>query len=383
MGAQELFERILGSLHEAALDDAHWPATASLIDEACGSKGNLLAFGEERSLEDIKIFLARFCYRGERDEPLEQLYFDVYHAIDERALRFRRLPDSQLVHIAELYTDQERKTSPVFNDILPAGKVQNGPIVRMDGPNGSNIAWHIADPIDGDGWSSSQVEMIERLLPHIRQFVRVRHALVNAQALGTSLTDLLDNARTGVVQLDRRGRIVVANRRARDILRKGDGLTDRDGLLRASLPADDTALQELLSRALPPFGGQASSGSMTVKRSVLSPRLVLHAVPVSDERTDMFTSTVAALLLVVDPASRGRIDPALLKDLFGLTPAESQVATMLAEGRTIRQIAVATGRSEGTIRWHVKHIFGKLGVSRQVELVQLVMSLADLPLAQQ
>ena len=383
MGAQERFERILGSLHEAALDDAHWLTASGLIDDACGSKGNLLVFGEGRSREDTKILFARFCYRGKRNKQFERQYFDVYHSIDERVIRFRQLPDSRLVSVAELYTEQERKTSLVFNKALPAAEAQNGPIVRLDGPNGSNIAWHIADPIDGDGWSSSQVEMIERLLPHIRQFVRVRHALVNARALGTSLTDLLDNARIGAVQLDRRGRIVVANRRARDVLRKGEGLTDRDGFLRATLPADETALQELLSRTLPPFGVQASGGSMTVKRSVVSPSLVLHAVPVSDERTDMLTSTVAALVLVVDPASRVRIDPAVLNDLLGLTPAESQVAVMLAEGRTIRQIAVATGRSEGTIRWHVKHAFGKLGVSRQVELVQLVISLADHPLAQQ
>ena len=55
MSDQELFERILGSLHEAALDDAHWPATAGLIDEALGSKGNFLVFGERRSREDVEI----------------------------------------------------------------------------------------------------------------------------------------------------------------------------------------------------------------------------------------------------------------------------------------------------------------------------------------
>ena len=383
MGAQERFERILGSLYDAALDDAHWLTAAGLMDDACGSKGNLLAFSEVRSREDTKVFLTRFCYRGERYKHFERRYFEVYHPIDERIPRFRQLPDSRLVHGAGLFTDQERKTSPVFNEALPGAEVQNGLIVRLDGPNGSQVAWQIADPIDGDGWSSSQVETIKHLLPHIRQFVRVRHTLVDARALGSSVIGLLENARFGVIQLSRRGRIVASNRTACDILRKGDGLTDRGGFLHASLPADDVALQKLLSRVLPPFGGQASGGSTTVKRSVLSPRLVLHVVPLSDERADMLTGTVAALVLLVDPASPRRIDPALLKDLLGLTTAESQVATMLAEGYTIRQIAAATGRSEGTIRWHVKHIFGKLGVSRQVELVQLVMSLADLPLTQQ
>ena len=383
MGDQELFERILGSLHEAALDDAHWPATAGLIDEAIGSKGNFLVFGERRSREDVEILLKRFCYRGERNEYFERLYYDVYHSSDERMPRFRQLPDSRLVRVAELYTDQERKTSPAFNEAMPLGETQNGLNVRLDGPGSSHIGWQTADPVDGDGWLTARIETIERLLPHIRQFVRVRQSLVSARALGSSVTRLLESTRFGVIQLDRRGRIVAANDRARDILCKSDGLSDRDGLLCACTPADDAALQKVLGRALPRFGGQGASGTMIVKRSDVSPGLVLHTMPVSDERTDMRPSSVAALVLVVDPASRARIDPALVEALLGLTPAESHVAVMLAQGSTIRQIATETGRSEGTIRWHIKHIFGKLGISRQLDLVQMVMSLGDLPLAQQ
>ena len=383
MGDQELFERILGSLHEAALDDAHWPATAGLIDEAIGSKGNFLVFGERRSREDVEILLKRFCYRGERNEYFERLYYDVYHSSDERMPRFRQLPDSRLVRVAELYTDQERKTSPAFNEAMPLGETQNGLNVRLDGPGSSHIGWQTADPVDGDGWSTARIETIERLLPHIRQFVRVRQSLVSARALGSSVTRLLESTRFGVIQLDRRGRIVDANDRARDILRRSDGLSDRDGLLCACTPTDDAALQEVLGRALPRFGGQGASGTMIVKRSVVSPGLVLHTMPVSDERTDMRPSSVAALVLVVDPASRARIDPALVEALLGLTPAESHVAVMLAQGYTIRQIAIETGRSEGTIRWHIKHMFGKLGISRQLDLVQMVMSLGDLPLARQ
>ena len=84
-------------------------------------------------------------------------------------------------------------------------------------------------------------------------------------------------------------------------------------------------------------------------------------------------------MLVVDPTSRTDIDPDRVGDLLGLTPAESHVALALAQGKTIRDIAVATGRSQTTIRWHIRHIFAKHDLSRQVELVQLVMSLADLP----
>ena len=40
MSDQDAFERILASLYDAMLDDAEWPATSALIDEACGTVGN-------------------------------------------------------------------------------------------------------------------------------------------------------------------------------------------------------------------------------------------------------------------------------------------------------------------------------------------------------
>jgi len=63
----------------------------------------------------------------------------------------------------------------------------------------------------------------------------------------------------GVICLDWRGMIVQANTRARGILRKGDGLVDRRGFLRARLTADDLQLGRLLARALPHPVGRRSA----------------------------------------------------------------------------------------------------------------------------
>ena len=46
MSGHDAFERILTSLHEAMLDDVHWPTTTALIDEACGLTSNALLVGE-------------------------------------------------------------------------------------------------------------------------------------------------------------------------------------------------------------------------------------------------------------------------------------------------------------------------------------------------
>ena len=376
---REAFERIVAALHEAALDRALWPAASALIDEALGTHGSSMVFGEGDAPGDVRIFFLWQFYRGQRHPEVEREYHEVYYPLDERPPRIRHAPDSRLLHTSDLFTDEELKTSATYNEALARTHARNGIHVRLDGPGGSRIIWGVNDPVDGDGWSCGQLDSIRRLLPHIRQTVGVQQALAGAGALGTSLAALLATTGLGIVQLDGRGRVVAANDRARDVLRTGDGLFDEDGYLYARAPEDNAELQGLLARALPPFGAQGAGGSTMLRRPSARPPVVLHVNPVGRRETDFHLWPVAALVLVVDPASRTRIDPAVVAAVLGLTGMESRVAVRLAEGMSVREIAAATGRGESTIRSHVKHMFAKHRLSRQAELVRLVLSLAGAP----
>ena len=122
---------------------------------------------------------------------------------------------------------------------------------------------------------------------------------------------------------------------------------------------------------------------MVMTRPNGAPPTVLHVIPVDDADMSFRSSRVAALLLIIeiDPTRPARIEPDLMAATLGLTPAESVVAALIAEGRTIRDIARATGGEEDTVRRHKKLVFSRVGVSRQVDLVRLVLSLADIPRA--
>ena len=375
MSAQDAFERILASLYEAMLDDTLWPATSALIDEACGIQGNGIMVGAGPR-DAVRALFVGLYYRGERREDWEREYLEVYHPIDESVPRFRQLPDSRVVHVTDLYTAEELKTSLTYNEALHLGSAQNSLRVRLDGPDGSHITWGIHDPVASGGWESSQLTLIKGLLPYIRQFVRVRQALVGAEALGASVADLLDTPRIGVIHLDRRGQIIEANDRARAILRHGDGLSDRGGELRARGPADHAHLEGLLAGALP-SAGVGVSGSMLLRRPSGVLPLVVHVKPVVVSRPDYGARRVAVLVLLVEPGRPSRIDPTLVATTLGLTRAESQIAVALAQGQTVREIAGTTGRQVSSIHWHLKHIYRKLGVARQAELVQLVRAIIE------
>ena len=376
MTDQDAFERILASLHVAMLDDTCWPATSALIDEACGLKGNALWVGEG-PMGDRRVLACGSYYRGLRRTDLEREYLEVYHPINEAVPRQLQLPEGHLVQIKELFTPEEMKTSRAYNEGLLRVKYQNGLSALLDGPGGARMTWTLADPADADGWGASQITMVKGLMPHIRQFVRVRQALVLAQTRNTTLTALLDNSRIGVLHLDRRGRILAVNDRARSILQHGDGLSDSDGVLCASTPEDNSRLDRLLDAALPTSGAVAVSGSMLLGRSSVLPPLVVHVKPVDVAQHDYGARHVAALVLIVDPSSQHRIAPALVAKTLGLTPAESQVAVWLAEGKSVNEIAIATGRSRDSIYWHLKQIYRKRHISRQADLVRLVLSITQ------
>ena len=379
MSHHDRFASILSSLHDAALDDDLWPAASGRIDEACGMRGSTLVMARGHSQVDIEIFFARTCHHGERDEDWEQTYFGDYYPLDERVPRVTQLPDSRLVRVSDLYTEQERRTSATYNESLLVAGYQKGLNIRLNGPEGASIFWALADSTRRGGWGSRQIAMIESLLPHLRHFLQVRHVLGGAQALSSSLSVLLDDTRLGVIQLDRLGRIIETNDRAWSLLTHGRGLFEQNGFLHARVPADDTRLQGLVADALPAFGLEVRGGSMTVLRWPSRSRQVIHVVPVGERLKDFGIGRVAALVLVVEPGSPVQLDAELVASALGLTETQSQVAIALAMGKTVGDVAKERGQKVSTTRFHVKQIHTKLGLSRQADLIRLVLTLGDAP----
>jgi DNA-binding CsgD family transcriptional regulator/tetratricopeptide (TPR) repeat protein len=72
-------------------------------------------------------------------------------------------------------------------------------------------------------------------------------------------------------------------------------------------------------------------------------------------------------------------DRARTTDRFGLSPRESAVLIVLAEGRTNREIAERLFISERTVAVHVRRILSKLGVAGRVEAAGLAIRLGMVP----
>lgn len=369
------FARLLAALHDAALDDALWPTASRLIDETCGVTGGSVLVGRGDG-GDERLLFAGFYRRGERRRDLERDYYQNYFHRDERVPHILQLRRGKLARAASLYSAEELKTSATWNEALPRSGTQNGLLARLPQLQGLRVTWVIADPVAGD-WQGGQIRMIRRLMPHLRNFVNVRQSLADASALGASLVHLLGNARLGVIHVDRNGRIVEANDRARDHLREDNGLRQQAGALRAWLPGDDARLRRLLASAMAALDTPATGGSMQVRHPYVGPALTLHVHPVTVRQLEFGAPDAGALVLIDSRDRPLGIDADLVAAALGLTAAESRVSLWLAEGKTVPDIAVLTARAESSVRTHLKRIHRKLGVSRRADLVRLVLSVPE------
>lgn len=86
---------------------------------------------------------------------------------------------------------------------------------------------------------------------------------------------------------------------------------------------------------------------------------------------------VCALLLPEDMfGARGRTSSdgrlAELARVYALTPREADVLGLLARGRNAQAIARELGIARGTVQTHTKHVYAKMSVHNQQELIDLV-----------
>ena len=370
MSTRDRIDEIVALLREAELDHTVWPAASALIDETCGLRGNDLLFGRFLAEGGLDLRLRWLFLRGEPNADLEREYLD-YAPTDERLAPATRLPYNKLVHTNSLLSDRVRRTSSTYNEYLVPNDGENCLNVRMRGKGDLKIAWSLVGPGGGhpSDWTGEQVDAVRQLLPHVQQFVRVRHAIAEARADGLMTTGLLDTRSIGLLLLDRQGRIVETNDRARALIGGNDGLTVREGRLTAVSPEQATAVTRLLDAACRGRCG----GSMPIPRPSLQP-LVLHATPVGAIGPPPFEKHCAARVLLAEPFSPPPVNARCVSDALGLTPSQGQVAAALAEGGTVASIAAETHRTEAAVRWHIREALSRLGLSRQADLVRVVLS---------
>ena len=177
---------------------------------------------------------------------------------------------------------------------------------------------------------------------------------------------LLEYLPFGVLIVDGDRRVHAVNRQGRLALSRTRVLTIERGRIEWA-PRADGAIAPLLSAST------ENRLPLRAARMALASRRSMWLVSWHLSTTGMFGPRSLFVILMSD--GRGR-EPseAVLRGCFGLTPAESRVAALLAAGRDTSGVARALSISRDGVRFHLKNVMTKIAVGRQAELIRVLLA---------
>lgn len=231
-------------------------------------------------------------------------------------------------------------------------------------PTGDQIKISVHRGYDEGPLPVETVNLLTMLHPHV-----ARAALVASRLRFEQLRTAVDVLQTlGLLAgALRNGRLVLAN----------EGLTGMIPTLireKQGRRAFASSAANLRWKALSERGAGQFGGSFAVEATEAHPAMVVHLLPVAGAARDIFS--VADMILVMTPAAPSqKIDNAILRALYDLTPAEAEIAAAIGEGQSLNALAAGRGLSWQTVRAQLRSVFEKTGTHRQADLARLIATL--------
>lgn len=195
-----------------------------------------------------------------------------------------------------------------------------------------------------------------------------------------SIADLaLNTSRIGAVLVGRGGELMLCNEVAEQLLAAGGGLRVVRGRLQAESIEETRDLIAEIERCAAnqtPVADRRQYAPMAFSRSDHPLPLTVIIRPGPGFRPLREPLRRTAILVLRDPAVEASWPAATLATLFGLTAAEAMLASELAKGANLEEVAANFGVSRNTVRSQLQSIFLKTGLNRQSDLIRALLNSA-------
>lgn len=235
-------------------------------------------------------------------------------------------------------------------------------------------------------FAEQDLQMMNLLSPHLCRALALSDAIDLANLTSLRLEQTVNALSAGVFLTDAAGRIVYMNRSAERLIHTGNALQVVNHRLTASHRGADAALAQMLAakswkdkswKNRSWKGAAADRGaSVLALPDGIGSGYLASVLPLDGgaRRELMAPFRASTALFVQDPHAAPQTEGEAFARLYGLTGAELKVLLALAPGLGAKDAARELGLREPTIRTHLQRVYAKTGVSRQSELVRLLLS---------
>ena len=374
------FSNLIGLLYQGALEPQPWQSALPALREALDAQVVSLVL-RPPSADDEGVILN--CVR--QDESVDNSHVTLADPNDWEVSAYREqffsldpfvsLPLDKVIALEDILPDKDLVTSDYYLHYLKPINLFRILGVDTSEPGGMLARLRFSRRASEPRFKATERQLLTLLTPHLSRAIEI-YAKLNRM---TSERDLYAGAvnqlSVASIILDEQGRMLTTNAVGRALLDQGEGLSLRDGHLHIEGRNINKELQEALTSII----REQLHGETSMVRALRVPRpggrsdlgLVVRPVPASQWSEGQVSPSAA--VFISDPDLQESTSQPILGALFELTPAEANLATLLARGLSLAQVSVAQNVSQHTARAQLKSIFAKTGVSRQAELVRLVL----------
>lgn len=246
----------------------------------------------------------------------------------------------------------------------------------------SELKMMLYRPVGEGDFDAEEIDTAQVILSLIARTlllsVRLRH-----QKVETNLySDALESLHVGVVLLTADGKVHTISPLARQMLLSRDGISASSGRLRAVEPGEDRSLQVAIDQVCKrlgeaerneaPLATAARALALTKKSGSRGMGIIIR--PMDHEIAAGSGAKVA--VYIRDSEIAPDLQSEYVRQIFDLTPAEAAVTHRLTAGLSLEDAATSLQISRNTARAHLRSIFLKNGITRQTDLVRLVLNSA-------
>lgn len=371
--ADRRFVEAVEAIYGTAIAPEQWPAALQSIADVFGDVGTVMTY--QRDDGRFGVIVSPRLAAGQEE------YNRYWYRHDIRALRgIERgiFLTHEAVTDEDLDLREELDTHPFYTQFLRKFGLRWFGSVGISPDPHVFVALSIQRAASRQPFSADECAVLTRLGRHAEQSLRLGIRLIEAESANVSLRETFNRLGTGLFMLDDLGRIVFSNATADRLL--GNGLASDNGRLIADLADDREALGVTIAAALraAPQDIASNPKPLLLNPSTSGSPLALYVMPMRSmlaPEIDQFMVRARVIVLAIEMKSGEAADPALVRDLFGLTLGEARVAALVAAGLGPREASGKLGIAEETTRTVLKRVFAKTGVSRQSELVALLSRL--------
>ncbi|MFO1105197.1 MAG: hypothetical protein U1E34_03780 [Amaricoccus sp.] len=364
-----LFETIVEAVYDASAEAELWPeAWRSVVAAFGGTSGTLSVFPAGGGAP-THLSLPGFSAEAIR------LYDDYYHRVDvwgAYAMR-RTAPGAFLGEDflsagdyadSEMWTDYSRHHVNAFHVLGATVKQERlGPwTAGIHRPKG-------AAPFDEDDRRD-----LDRLLPHLRRALRMHALLAESRQSAAIGYAALDGIACGVLIATAEGEVVFANAAAEALASERDALIlgGRMRGIEAARIAESRALRDAIRDAA--LNGEG--GAVRLERGGGRRPVAALVARLPRRLAEAGASAGLALVLLHDLGAGVAPAQRALRQLFGATVAEADLALALLAGHRLDEIADRRGTLISTLRSQLSALLARTGTKRQADLLRLLARLA-------